>query len=323
MHRDLPPRMVARTLKSGKRLFYYNGPRRIPLGSDLNAAREEWARLENSAGIADRFPAIAEGYSKRIIPTLRLSSQTEYHRAVKNLTKAFGKFALDEIRPADVKEHMRNRGNPGIHEKAVLSAIFKWARETGLFDGANPCQGVGFNKHEKQALNIPGKRERYVTDEEYAEVWAKVPPVVQDVMDLCLLTGQRLGDVLRWTRHTIKDGVLVIKQSKTGNDVGIRVEGELKTVLERIQARPREIQTMHLIADAKGQPMRLDQVYYAFVKNKGTADWQIRDLRKKAANDSPDLATAKALLGHASEQTTAQIYRTGKAEPVGPLKRKG
>ena len=113
---------------------------------------------------------------------------------------------------------------------------------------------------------------------------------------------------------------MVLRQGKTGNRVGIRIEGQLKAVLERIQARPRAVQTMFLIADKRGQRLSQAQVYYAFVQAKGTADWQMRDLRAKAATDSPDLATAKGLLGHSTEQTTANVYRRNKGNTVGPLK---
>lgn len=321
VHTDLPPRMVCRTLKSGKRLFYY-GVARIPLGGDLNTAREQWAKLEN-AGIPDvlKFPAIAQGYQRAVVPLLRKSTQREYNRAIANLSEAFRTFSPEQIHGSDVKEYMfaRSKKIAGIRERAVLSSIFKWAIGTGKTNAPNPCQGVSFSKQERRALGIVGKRERYVTDTEYYEVWNKAPPFVQDVMDLCLLTAQRLGDVLRWTRQNIKEGVLQVSQSKTGAEEGIRIEGELKAVLERVQSRPRTIPTMYLLADDKGQRLSQGQVYYAFVEAKGAADWTIRDLRRKAAKDSPDLETARGLLGHYSEQTTAQIYRT-KDSIVGPLK---
>lgn len=321
VHTDLPPRMVARVLKSGKRLFYY-GVARVPLGSDLNEARALWAKLEN-AGVPDgqRFPAIAAGYEREVVPLLRKSTQREYSRAVRNLSEAFSAYYLEQIQPVDVKRYMRERSSKiaAIRERAVLSAIFKWARETGETNAINPCQGVGFNRQERQSLGISGKRERYVTDLEYKLVWDKAPAFLRDVMDLCLLTGQRLGDVLNWSRQNVRDGVLVLRQSKTGADVGIRVEGQLKGVLERIQGCPREIPTMRLVADERGQRLTQAQVYYAFVQAKSDADWQIRDLRAKAATDSPDLATARGLLGHSNEQTTALIYRRTKGT-VGPLK---
>jgi hypothetical protein len=47
---DLPPRMKARRLASGKVLYYYQaGGKQIALGSNLITAREEWARLEGGA----------------------------------------------------------------------------------------------------------------------------------------------------------------------------------------------------------------------------------------------------------------------------------
>ena len=323
-HKDLPQRMVARVLAHGKRLFYYKvGKRKIPLGSDLNAARVKWAELEsvpNPNGLL--FPKVAEQYAASEIPKLRRSTQREYERAVKNLSVSFAKFSLEQIKPGHVQDYIerRSRKIAAIREKSVLSAVFIWARKTSLTDAPNPCDGMGFSKQQRAHFEFTGKRERYVTDAEYQATWDAADDRTRDVMDLLLLTGQRLGDVLKWTRQNVQEGVLRLKQNKTGTWVGIRVEGQLKAVLERIQARPRAVATMFLVADEKGQKLTQARVYYGFVKAKGDADWQMRDLRAKAATDSPDLATASKLLGHTTEQTTAQIYRRSKSSTVGPLK---
>lgn len=318
-HPDLPPRMVARVLASGKRLFYY-GRNKIPLGADINQARIEWAKLEN-AGLpfGDKFPTVSREYERTVIPNLRQSSQREYVRAIRNLEAAFRTFSLEEIRPVDVKDYMRQRSSKvaAIREKSVLSALFKWAREEGMTAAANPCQGVGFTRHEKRALGITGKRSRYVTDDEFEAVWQKADEVTRDVMDLCLLTGQRLGDVIRWTRQDIRDGRLIVAQAKTGNALEISIEGKLDRVIQRILTRPRPVQTMYLIADAKGQKLSVGKVDSRFRKVK--SDWQMRDLRAKAATDSPNLKDAQRLLGHSTEQTTT-IYRRDNQTVVKPLR---
>lgn len=48
--------------------------------------------------------------------------------------------------------------------------------------------------------------------------------------------------------------------------------------------------------------------------------WQFRDIRKKTATDVDELRGAQRLLGHASETTTARVYRQVKGEKVKPLR---
>lgn len=44
---------------------------------------------------------------------------------------------------------------------------------------------------------------------------------VADAMDLALLTGQRLADVLKIKRVDIRDGALWVVQNKTGARLGV------------------------------------------------------------------------------------------------------
>lgn len=63
-----------------------------------------------------------------------------------------------------------------------------------------------------------------------------------------------------------------------------------------------------------------DTLNYKFTQARGDADWQFRDIRAKAATDSPSLKDAQLLLGHGDEATTT-IYRRSKGAAVAPLKR--
>ena len=143
--------------------------------------------------------------------------------------------------------------------------------------------------------------------------------MVQDAMDLAYLTGQRPSDVLKMSRKDMREGCLWVRQNKTGARMGIRIEGELKSVLERILARPRAVPSMFLIADAAGQPVTRVRLAQVFRKLCGS-DWQFRDLRAKSATDAGNLSHAQRLLGHRSEATTAGVYRRVKGNIVSPLK---
>lgn len=308
----LPPKMTARTLKSGKVLYYYQAKgKKIPLGSDIAAAKREWAKLD-APEIGNGFTAIAERYRKEALPKKSFRTQKDQDGQLDRLIEAFKAFALDEIEPQHVRQYLDERSKKiaANREIALLSHLWNWARQRGLTALANPCSGV--DKNDEQA------RDRYVTDEEYKAVYERADQTLKDAMDIALLTGQRASDVLRMTRQDIRDGCLWIKQHKTKARLRIEVVGELKAVIDRIGKR--EIGSMFLVADEKGQRITIWNLNKRFTKAKGDADWQFRDIRAKAATDSKTLKGAQQLLGHASETTTADVYRRVKGNKVKPLK---
>lgn len=319
---DLPPRMSARRLASGKVLFYYQqAGKKIPLGANIVEARQQWAQLESGSQRA-LFPHIAAEYRKAVFPGLAFSTKAHYETALTTLEGTFGKLTLEQIEPYHVKLYLRQRTKKGaaLFEKRVLSAMFNWAREARLTKASNPCHGMKFSKGEKKAIGRLGRRDVYVTDAEFYAVFAAGDAILQDAMELALFTGQRPGDILNSRRQDIRDGALWFVQEKTGKRLGIKVEGEFKGVLERVLARPRKVPSMYLICDQRGQRLLYNALNKRFLAARGEATWQFRDIRAKAATDSPDLKHAQELLGHVNETTTV-VYRRSRGDAVAPLKR--
>lgn len=319
---DAPPRMTRRPRKrKGGFLYYYQSAgKKIPLGANLLAAKEEWARLE-SRGPKVLFPHVARLYRETFKP-FSASTKDHYERALRNLEVYFRRFAMDQIEPRHIKKYLRARSRKGaaMFEKRVGSAMFNWARGEGHTSAPNPFQGIKFSRAEKRSFEPVGKRVVYVTDAQYKEVWGRGDAVLQDAMDLAYRTGQRPGDILKARRQDIVEGVLWFVQQKTGARVGVTVQGELQRVLERILARERPIPSMYLICDRRGQRVLLNALGERFRKARGEAVWQFRDIRAKTATDMPDLKKAQLLLGHAKETTTT-IYRRDDGAAVAPLER--
>jgi integrase len=317
---DLPPHMTGR--ESGDKVHYYHqrDGKKTPLGTDKAAALRKWAALE-AGGIETGFLTVSDAYRDHVKKHLTPESYNHYRIALDNLDGSFGKGKLEQILPVHVKSYILERTKKGaaLFEKRVLSAMWNWAREKGITACSNPCAGVKFSKSEKKSLGKLGKRDVYVTDAMFSETYLRAEWMLQDCMDFALLTAQRPSDLLKMKRADIRDGALWVVQIKTGARVGIRIEGELKRVLERVLARPRRIQSMYIIADEDGQRWTYAALNKAFGKARGDAKWQFRDIRAKAASDSPDLKAAQGLLGHANETTTT-VYRRSKGTPVAPLK---
>lgn len=319
---DLPPRMAARKLVSGKVLYYYQAQgKKIPLGSNLLTAKQEWARLESGAGPV-LFPQVANKYRAATFGSFSVSTKDHYERALRTLEVSFRKFALEQITPKDVKDYMKRRTKKGaaMFEKRVLSAMYSWAREEGITSAPNPCSGVKFSKVERKTYKIVGRRTHYVTGTEFDETHARGDEAVQDTMDLALYGGQRPSDILKAMRQDVKDGVWRVEQQKTGKVVLIRVEGELQRVIERILARKRP--SMYLISNESGERLTYEAFRRRFTKARDGATWQFRDIRAKAASDSDTLKDGQLLLGHENERTTAASYRRSSKDAVSPLKRK-
>ncbi|BEV17552.1 tyrosine-type recombinase/integrase [Herbaspirillum sp. DW155] len=308
-------------LKNG-RYYHVSGssPRKwTPLGDDINEARRLWAEIECEPVSTDdkTFSVVGARYMREVLPTLRAHTQRDYQQYFRLLEAVFGSIAIDVIRPYDIAEYLRVRGETSKvranREKALFSTIFNHARSWGYTDLTNPC--IGIKGHKEKA------RDRYVSDDEYRSVWACAHPTVQDAMDLALYTGQRPADVLKITTDDIHDGKLAITQNKTGKKLRISIEGELAEVVQRIMQKPRQSSDKMLLQDADGSSLTYFALRSRFdiARKKAGVSFQFRDIRAKAATDAEDLAHAQSLLGHKNRSTTEIYTRERRGEIVRPL----
>lgn len=318
-NKDLPRGLH---LKSGR---YYHVtstvPRKwTPLGADRLQALVAWARIEGAEPdpAARTFEVIAQRYTREVIPGKAPRTQKDNFRELDNLTAVFGKVLIDAIKPFHVRQYLDKRGQAAKaranREKALLSHLFNKAREWGYTDAPNPCQGVkGFTE---------AGRDRYVTDSEFQAVREVAHPTVRDAMDVALLTGQRPADVLKIKHEDIRDGALWVVQNKTKAKRAIEIVGELKEVIDRINARSRERLSAFLIQDDNGRPLGVHALRSRFDKARRAAgvSFQFRDIRAKAATDTGDLAHSQKLLGHRNREMTEHYVRQRVGERVKPLR---
>lgn len=309
-------------LKDGR---YYHvttaAPRKwTPLGADRLQAMLAWACIEGSEPDpeARTFAAIAARYSRDVIPGKAPRTQLDNVGELQRLTAVFGKVLIDGIKPSHVRQYLDKRGEQAKaranREKALLSHVFNKAREWGYTDAPNPCQGVkGFTE---------AGRDRYVTDAEFEAVRKAAHPSIGDAMELALLTGQRPADVLKIQRTDIRDGALWITQNKTGTKRAIEITGELKAVIDRMNARPRDQLSPYLIQDDNGQPIGKSTLRSRFNKARAVAkvSFQFRDIRAKTATDTGDLAHSQSLLGHKKRDMTEHYVRRHSGQRVKPLR---
>lgn len=139
------------------------------------------------------------------------------------------------------------------------------------------------------------------------------------------LSAQRPADVFKIKRTGIRDGALWIVQNKIGARLGIAVTGELATVIDRINQRPRKAISSYLIQDENGQPLSQFALRSRFDKARTLAkvDFQFRDIRAKAATDTGDLAHSQKLLAHKNRDMTEHYVRRrlGEKNPTSTVSR--
>jgi len=108
----------------------------------------------------------------------------------------------------------------------VLRVLMEHCVDLGWCD-ANPAKGVS------ELRTVSAEREPWPRDF-LARYRAACPLGTRErlVMELCVGTGQRIGDVLGMRWSDIQDGAFVVKQSKTGKELWVPILPELQAALD-------------------------------------------------------------------------------------------
>lgn len=331
------PRFRPRRQKSGRVCYYYDhgiGPdgrrREEALGSDYGLAIKRWAELERESSPPPQavllFSWVADRYMAEVAPGKAARTFSDNKREVVNLKAFFGDppAPLEAIQPVNVRQYLTWRGKAPVRanrEKALLSAIWNFARDKGYTALPNPCAGI--KGHREKG------RDAYVEDEQFAAIWEHADDCLRDAMDLAYLTGQRPADVLALTEMDVRDGALQVRQGKTGAKLRIDVAGELAALLERIRTRKHghAVFSTRLIVNEHGRGIGVNAMSRRWAKACTAAKitgLQFRDLRAKAATDKADstgdIRQAQRQLGHTSVVMTEHYTRDRRGAKVTPTR---
>jgi integrase len=132
------------------------------------------------------------------------------------------------------------------------------------------------------------------------------------IFELCLGTGQRIGDVLRMRWSDIEDGAIKVKQGKTGNELWIPLTPRLAVALDACPRRG-----LCIVAGDDSRPLSYRRAAYSFDAARGpsgTDDYTIHGLRHSTASELAEAgctdAQIAAVTGHKSLRMVAK-YRAG------------
>jgi len=321
MKRALPPYVY---LRKGKYAYFErNGvSQRMP---EPGTPQFHRAYADLMAGTAPvtvgprTFAALVKAYQKsQDFARKKPRTQADYAKVCDYIVSVWGKLPVAAARTKDVIRAQRESDKGvrfGNYIVSVLSVLFEYARTLGWRED-NPARGV-------KLIKVEGK-EREAWPRELLTAFrarAKGRPLL--VFELCLGTGQRIGDVLKMRWDDIRDGGVWVKQNKRGARLWIPLTPILAATLDRT---PRSGLT--IVTGDKGEPAD----YFAVSgqirtvrRAIGAMAYDIHALRYTAAAQMAEAGhddeTIKAITGHASGRMVAkyagqvrQITRAKKAQ---------
>lgn len=308
------------------------------IGTDLKTAKERAALYNDPDGAfgtvgywLDRFIVNCE--ERVAAKTLAPRTRDDYKKNLIPLKAFFGSMLAEHIQPIHVQSYIdigaeAGRAVRANREIACLSSCLSWLMRTGQTTlQVNPCMQASGTKK-----NSESQRERYVTHEEYREVFAAANARIRLLMELTYRTLQRPeSDIINWTAaiaardpHT-GSRILEFVQAKTGKRVRIAMTEQIELLLLRaVGANPKPEQPLvrTLKGDAYTYSGILSMLSRTIAKanearaRKGVpsiAPFGFRDLKGKGAtdmwlNDVP-IERIQLLCGHADKSTTEKYIK--------------
>lgn len=331
------------TLRRGK--FYYRhreDDRFECVGTDLAIAKKRGRAYDNPAGVygtvAYWAPLFLTDFKIRVANGDRaqrtLDDYTEYFSDDGPLMIFFGKMQIPDIKPTHVqtylnKQEQLERPVQGNREKASLSSMLSWllVRDDSPIT-VNPCMRLS-----GVVRNAESKRDRYVTHEEYREVFGVATRSERLLMEITYRTLQRpQSDIIKWTTEHLKvvEGrrALSFRQNKTARLHQVFLTPEL----ERLMPAPPKVVKLAdrrnpepLVRKRNGKFYTYTGLYTMLQRSIATANerrvargiapmdpFGFRDLKGKGATDmyfidKVPIEQIQQLLGHADSKTT-EIY---------------
>ncbi|WP_313378105.1 tyrosine-type recombinase/integrase [Achromobacter insolitus] len=299
--------------------WYVKGGKWRKIGTDLHSALTEYARIV--AAPTDGMPALIDAALPVLTKDVAESTRKQYEYCAVQLKEAFAAFYPSQVRHGDVVELLdgyADRQALANRMLTVLKLVFQWALDRGRVE-ANPCVSV------KRFVQRP--RDRLITPREYAAIYKECPPWLQCVMDLCYLTGQRIGDVLKIEDVDLREEGVFFEQQKTGKRLVVEWTPELRAAVERAkELQGSKTRTQYLLG-GRGGKLRLHSNVWRIFKDAAIRanipDVTLHDLRAMAGTDAESQGIdPSALLGHSDPRTTRIYLRDKRPKLVkGPTKR--
>jgi len=292
---------------------------------------EVWQRYESIACIGAPRKTIdwlfAEYLASSQHAAKAVKTRKEYEKnanTISNtLTKAGDRFGLvdaERITPGVIRKYIDARSAPvsANREKAFMSICFSWAVERDLLK-TNPAKLVRGNKETA--------RDRYVTDEEYNQVYnmAAPWPLIQCAMELAYMCRMRMCEVLDLKQSDIQTiGLLIRRRKGSKNNITTWTE-RLNAAIAQCDKLPKpaaNINNPPLIRGQRGDKLTEDgfstlwQRLMVAAAETGLERFHFHDLKAKGVSDT--LGDKQQASGHKSASMVAVYDRKlNEVKPAG------
>ncbi|ANF86777.1 integrase [Pseudomonas antarctica] len=268
---------------------------------------------------------IFDRYERDVVPKKGARPQKDNLAELKQLRPTFDGAPIDSIAPANIAGYRDARSAKvrATREIALLSHVFNMAREWGLTERENPCQGIRKNKETP--------RDFYANAVVWDAVYGMAEPELKEAMDLGYLTGQRPADVIIMRSDDTEGDYFLVTQGKTGLTLRILMrtdarENSLGRLIREISERNAHHSSKYLLINKHGKRMTKGVLRLRWDKAREKAQqkaieqgdpllaakiggFQFRDIRPKAASEIVDIGDASLLLGHSKQEITKRPYR--------------
>ena len=175
---------------------------------------------------------IVSYYSSAAFQGLADQTRKTYRGIIERFRQEHGDKSMTGLRPQHIRaliEQKAQTPSAANNLLMILRILLGHAVDIGLRD-ENPAVGVRNIRAASQ-----GFRTWQEADIQHFEARWPVGTAQRLAFDLCLYTGQRRSDVVRMGPQHVRDGVLSIRQQKTGTEVVIPVHGNLLASLDTAQ----------------------------------------------------------------------------------------
>ncbi len=312
---------------------------RIDLGTTLGEMYDALKKLVEAPRTIGKMSTLFDRYLRDSLPNLAPRTQSDYRKYIERLRPVLNEWEPPELTAGDIFDIRATIAQEsGVVQAnrhvSCLSAVFReaigWKAVT-----VNPCLQL------KRLREPP--RTRYVFDHEFTGVYEIASDVIQVMMDLATITGQREGDLLKLPNRDptvyTDEGMMfrpgkskrrhprhgaIVESAKT---VIVEWSPELREVIERARKLGPDIRKT-LVCNLQGKPFtesgfrsnwhRLIQAgLKGRKKSNGAVDiapvikesFTFHDLRAKSGSDAEDVQEANDRLAHDDLRTTQVVYR--------------
>ncbi len=242
---------------------------------------------------------LIESYlGKHVQPSLRSAKQIE-RRLRKNVVPLIGNVRLADLHRRDVNRVLdaiigRDCSTEANLVYGDVRTMLRWAVGRGDLD-RNPIDGM-------KAPGAPGRRDRILSEPEIRHLWNLLPTVFegftgcQRILKLCLITGQRVGEVAGMERGELDLNAKVWKiparRSKNKHEHHVPLTRIALDVLDGALADAGPALLFSL------PPAVVSRYVWRAQAKFGMEPWVIHDLRRSVITHMAALGIAPIVLGH-------------------------